>query len=113
MLGDSVEVSNDRLSPEELKELALSVRAQKNKSIEKVVIDSATVDKHVAEIIEYMHAAAHEGEMEFEYAFEDNPKELMEAVANEIRGIYPQNLMMIMNKGKNSLTLNFSGNNHV
>lgn len=113
MLGDSVEVSNERLSPEELKEIALNVRTKKSEVSEKVKIDPATVDKYVAEIIEYMHAAAREGEMEFEYAFEDNPKELMVEVANEIRYIYPQNLMLIMNKGKNSLTLNFSGNNHV
>lgn len=98
---------------EDLKEIAREARARKVKPKEEVQIDVSVVDSIVAEIVEYMLAAAKEGEMRFEYAFEDNPRELMIAVSNTIRQMYPQNLMIIKDGGRNALILDWSGKNEV
>lgn len=68
------------------------------------------VELNVKSLKEHCIEVAKHGKVEAYYNFNNLPQELLIAVANEFRKVYPD-VMIIKELGRNRLVINWSGNN--
>lgn len=104
------------LNPEELKELALSVRRGQVKpqdgEIKKPLFQQSDVDHNINQLEQHVKEFAANGHLSVDYLFKELPPELRTAVAKAFKARNPRLFVMEL-AGQNKITVTWDGNNYV